>query len=94
MYWLAGMAKMCERFRADVSGCHSLQAVVANGSGSLQTLIDVGIVDDVSLIRQLPQTPARQSACSSRRTESGLALLGFCCCNCLTSPSMPSSFCT
>ena len=63
-----------------VAGGHSLHPVVADGGGGAQPFLDIaGFELDASRGRAprreaaCPHTPARQSACSSIRTDSALA---------------------
>ena len=63
------------------SGSHCrralLDAVVADRGRGVERLVDVARLEDVALARSsAPQTPAKQSACSSSRTESAFALVG------------------
>ena len=49
------------------------EAVVADGGGGAQALLGVpGLQQGARAADVVPQTPARQSACSSRRTDSSL----------------------
>ena len=61
----------------DAAARHALDAVVADRGGGVQPFLDVaGFELDLALRgaarmgRVLPQTPAKQSACSSSRTDS------------------------
>jgi hypothetical protein len=87
-----GGTSVGETLRIHTSAGHALQTVVTHCGRGLQAFIDVSGFQDITLLGGV--TPAKQSACSSRRTESWLAACGFCCCAARTLPSMPSNFCT
>ena len=65
-----------ERFRNDLAARHPLQPVVADGGGRVQALPRRRPASSSRALpgRSVPTTPAKQSACSSSRTDSALRL--------------------
>jgi hypothetical protein len=55
---------------------HMLLTIVSNGCCRIQTLLDFSFFEQVALAGGVSQTPAKQSACSSNRTDRWLAERG------------------
>ena len=62
-----------ERFRVHTAAGHLLDPVVADRGRRAQALLDVAGLEHVAPRGVMPQTPAKQSAWSSRRTEISFA---------------------
>lgn len=82
---------MCKRLRVNAAPGHRLDPVVSDRYGGSQSFLNVTPLKESTLVGRIHHTPARQSACSSVRTESSLRSFGRCCCARRTSSLVPCS---